>query len=331
MAIAERRLAAEFNRPDHAHRRPPDLRHLLGRRPPGGHRLRGGQPGRPPRAWASSSSSTTTTTSSSTGRPSMAWDEDVLARFDAYDWHTQRVDDGNDLEAISAAHRRGPRGSAAQPHRRADPHRLRLAPQAGQPEGPRLAARRGRGPPDQGGLRLGSRTASSTCRTRPWPTSARRSRGRAAGRGAGTAGFDALRGGPPRLTPPSSGAASPAELPAGWDGDLPTYAAGRGPRHPPGVSQESIQALAAAPARAVRRRRRPLGEQPDRRQGRGRLRGRRARPQPALRRPRARHGRDRQRHRPTTAASCPYVRHVPELQRLHARRRSAWPPSPGCT
>ena len=68
---------------------------------------RASRPRRP--AWpatsgsASSSSSTTTTTSSSTGRPSMAWAEDVLARFDAYGWHTQRVEDGNDLAAIAAA------------------------------------------------------------------------------------------------------------------------------------------------------------------------------------------------------------------------------------
>jgi transketolase len=33
----------------------------------------------------------------------MAWSEDVPARFDAYGWHTQRVADGNDIEAIAAA------------------------------------------------------------------------------------------------------------------------------------------------------------------------------------------------------------------------------------
>jgi transketolase len=37
------------------------------------------------------------------GPTSMAWSEDVLARFDAYGWHTQRVDDGEDIEAIAAA------------------------------------------------------------------------------------------------------------------------------------------------------------------------------------------------------------------------------------
>ncbi len=37
------------------------------------------------------------------GPTSMAWSEDVPKRFDAYGWHTQRVDDGNDLIAIEAA------------------------------------------------------------------------------------------------------------------------------------------------------------------------------------------------------------------------------------
>ena len=37
------------------------------------------------------------------GPTSMAFSEDVRGRFDAYGWHTQRVEDGNDLEAIAAA------------------------------------------------------------------------------------------------------------------------------------------------------------------------------------------------------------------------------------
>src|SRR6476660_1542198 len=37
------------------------------------------------------------------GPTSMAWSEDVTERFDAYGWHTQRVSDGNDLDAIEAA------------------------------------------------------------------------------------------------------------------------------------------------------------------------------------------------------------------------------------
>jgi len=37
------------------------------------------------------------------GPTSMAWSEDVLARFAAYGWHTERVADGNDIGAIAAA------------------------------------------------------------------------------------------------------------------------------------------------------------------------------------------------------------------------------------
>ncbi|TAJ99696.1 MAG: transketolase [Chloroflexota bacterium] len=37
------------------------------------------------------------------GPTDMAWSEDVLARFEAYGWQVQRVEDGNDVEAISRA------------------------------------------------------------------------------------------------------------------------------------------------------------------------------------------------------------------------------------
>lgn len=37
------------------------------------------------------------------GPTNLAFTEDVLKRFEAYDWHTQRVEDGNDLAAIDAA------------------------------------------------------------------------------------------------------------------------------------------------------------------------------------------------------------------------------------
>jgi transketolase len=37
------------------------------------------------------------------GPTSMAWSEDVVARFEAYGWHAVRVEDGNDIEAIAAA------------------------------------------------------------------------------------------------------------------------------------------------------------------------------------------------------------------------------------
>ena len=87
-----------------------------------------------------------------------------------------------------------------------------------------------------------------------------------------------------------------------------------------------------AAARAVRRLGGPLGVEPDRRQGeRPRpLRGRPRGAQPAVRRPRARHGRDRQRHR-LPRRLPPLLRDVPHLQRLHARRPSGWPRCRACT
>jgi transketolase len=48
------------------------------------------------------------------GPTSWAWSEDVLGRFDAYRWHTQRVTDGNDTAAVEralAAAREDPRPS----------------------------------------------------------------------------------------------------------------------------------------------------------------------------------------------------------------------------
>ncbi|HEY7132149.1 MAG TPA: transketolase [Candidatus Limnocylindrales bacterium] len=37
------------------------------------------------------------------GPTAMAWSEDVVGRFEAYGWHATRVEDGNDIEAIAAA------------------------------------------------------------------------------------------------------------------------------------------------------------------------------------------------------------------------------------
>jgi transketolase len=37
------------------------------------------------------------------GKTDLAFSENVLARYEAYGWHTQRVEDGNDLDAISKA------------------------------------------------------------------------------------------------------------------------------------------------------------------------------------------------------------------------------------
>jgi transketolase len=102
MAIAERRLAAEFNRPDHA-----IVDHWTYVIASDGDLQEG---------IASEAASLAghlrlgklvvlydDNHIQLDGPTSMAWSEDVPARFEAYGWHTQRVEDGNDLVAIEAA------------------------------------------------------------------------------------------------------------------------------------------------------------------------------------------------------------------------------------
>ncbi len=92
------------------------------------------------------------------GPTALAFSEDVLERFDAYGWHTQRVEDGNDVEAIAraiAAANSDERPSliAVRTHIGfGSPDRQDTSKAHGQPLG------EGGGPPGQGGLRLGSRS-----------------------------------------------------------------------------------------------------------------------------------------------------------------------------
>ncbi len=102
MAIAERRLAAEFNRPGH------DLVD---------HRVFGiVSDGDLQEGIASEAASLAghlrlgkltylydDNHIQLDGPTGMAWSEDVVARFDSYEWQTQRVEDGNDLGAIERA------------------------------------------------------------------------------------------------------------------------------------------------------------------------------------------------------------------------------------
>jgi transketolase len=102
MAIAERRLAAEFNRPGHTvvdHRvfaivSDGDLQEGIASEAASlaGHL----KLGKLVYLWDDNLIQLD-------GPTSTAWSEDVLKRFDAYGWHTSRVEDGNDLAAIDAA------------------------------------------------------------------------------------------------------------------------------------------------------------------------------------------------------------------------------------
>ena len=154
MAIAERRLAAEFNVDGAAivdHRTyviasDGDLQE--------GHRVRGGQPCRPPAAGQArcpvrrqrDPARRTDVDGLVRGRP-QAVRGIRLAHQSGRGRQRHRGDRGGD--------RSRQRGRAAEPHRRPDPHRVRQPEQAGLAEGARRAARARRGPPDQAGLRLG--------------------------------------------------------------------------------------------------------------------------------------------------------------------------------
>ena len=166
MAIAERRLAARVQPAGPRDRRPPRLRPSSPMATPGGHRVRGRVPG---------GASAPRQADLSLGRqphPARRTDGHGLERGRAR--ALRRVRLAHPARRRRQRHRRdrgGDRGRASrtigrQPDRRPDAHRLRHPEPAGHPEGARLAARRGRGPPDEAGLRLGSRSAVPAFRTR---------------------------------------------------------------------------------------------------------------------------------------------------------------------
>ena len=174
----------------------------------------------------------------------MAFSEDVLARFDAYGWHTQRVEDGNDVAAIEAAI------EAARADDRPSLIAVRTHIGFGSPN--KQDTQKAHGAPlgadevrlDQGGLRLGpgqdvlrpGRGAGGRSATRS-PTG-ERARGRL-----GRARLDAYADGVPGPRPPSSAAGSPASCPTAGTRTSRRYETGTevATRN---ASQEAIQALA---------------------------------------------------------------------------------------
>ena len=146
------------------------------------------------------------------GPTAMAFSENVLERFDAYGWDTRRVEDGNDVDAIEAAieaARADDRPSliAVRTHiGYGSPNKQDSQKAHGSPLGPdevRL---------DQGGLRLGSRQVVLHPRrgARGLP---RRDPERRAARGRLAAALRRLRDDPSGRWPPSSSAGSRAGCP----------------------------------------------------------------------------------------------------------------------
>ena len=330
MAIAERRLAAEFNRA--GSRRSSTTGPTSS--PPTATSRRGSPRRR--RAWpatcgsASSSCSTTTTTSSSTARRRWPGRRTSPSGSMPTAGTRQRVEDGNDLDAIEAAIEAAHRRRPAEPHRGPDPHRLRQPEQARQPEGARLAARARRGPPHQGGLRLGSgsqllrpRRGARDCSATAIPAGerARRRLGGALRRRTATP----IRRPAAEFRRRIDGTG----LPDGWDADLKTYETGTevATRN---ASQDAIQALAPrlpelfggaadlseSNLTDVKGEPNFSADEPGRNlrfgvreHGMGGIAN-------GIALPRRVH---------------PLLRHVPDVQRLHARRRSGWRRCPGST
>ncbi len=255
-----------------------------------------------------------------------------LARADGGLEADRRVRRGRRRAARRASRPRKGETVEAVDHRPEDDHRLAVPRQAEHRQDPRLRPRRRRARRDEEGARLRPRAdlRRRRRRARAHPL-ARRARRRGARRVAGV--VRRVGGREPR----AQGAVRPArrrsELPEDIADALPVFEAGK-EVSTRAASGTVINALAAelpelwggsadlaesnlttikdgevvhpvgvVDARVVRR---PV------------------RPRAALRHPRARDGRDRQRHR--AARPDPRVRrHVPDLQRLHAPRRCAWP------
>ena len=185
-------------------------------------------------------------------------------------------------------------------------HRLRQPAQAGHRRRARLAARRGGDPAHQGGATAGRPDEPSSCPRRRSRTSASAA---SAARELRVGVADALRRLPRRRIPSRRRAASAStrgELPDGWDADVPRFdASGDGTIATRKASRDGDPVGGRAGARswsAARptSRRSTLTLIDD---GGDVETGAYGGPQPPLRHPRARHGRDRQRARRCTASA----------------------------
>ncbi len=245
----------------------------------------------------------------------MAWSEDVPARFDAYGWHTQRVADGNDVEAISAAIDAAladdrPSLIAVRTHIGfGSPNKQDSQKAHGAPLGPdevRLTKEAyGWDPdrtfyvPDEAAAIFRAAIPAGEALVAEWEARFEAYARRASRRG--------------RRVPATDGPDARRRLGCGPQ-DVRDRLRGRDAQRQPGGDPVARGARAGA----VRRGGGPVRVEPDRRQGRRRLQRRDGRAEPSLRRARARDGRDRQRARVSRRVH-PVCRHVPDLQRLHAR------------
>ncbi len=178
------------------------------------------------------------------GPTSMAWSEDVLARFDAYGWHTARVEDGNDLAAIESAI------TAARADDRPSLIAVRTVIGFGSPN--RAGSQKSHGSP------LGPEEVRLTKEAYGWdpdrtfhiPAESLEHFRAAVPRGeALVAAWETRMGGYAADHPTEAAELRrriAGELPVGWDTDLPAWADGADGVATRQASQATIQALGAA-------------------------------------------------------------------------------------
>ena len=154
------------------------------------------------------------------GRTDLSFSEDVPARFAAYGWHTESVDDGNDLAAILSASR-----AAIADDR---PSLIRVRTIIGDPAPNKRDSSAAHGAP------LGADEIIATKQLMEWPTDAffvpdELAAAAESIRGRGAAGYrdwEARLAGYRAAFPDAAKdleAALAGGLPAGWDADLPTF------------------------------------------------------------------------------------------------------------
>lgn len=178
------------------------------------------------------------------GPTNMAWSEDVLARFDAYGWHTARVEDGNDLAAIESAI------TAARADDRPSLIAVRTVIGFGSPN--RAGSQKSHGSP------LGPEEVRLTKEAYGWdpdrtfhiPAESLEHFRAAVPRGeALVAAWETRMGGYAADHPTEAAELRrriAGELPVGWDTDLPAWADGADGVATRQASQATIQALGAA-------------------------------------------------------------------------------------
>ena len=212
------------------------------------------------------------------------------------------------------------RGGPAVVHRRAHPHRLRLAQQAGHGERARRAARRGRGEADQGEPGLAARAGVLRARRGLRVLRARWRTRAPSSRTSGARAFAAWKAADPARAARWETAWA-RELPEGWDDDLPVFEPSPTAPATRAASGKALEALLPRVPALIGGSGDLTPSNNTRIKAATRLPARHAGgPLHPLRRARARHGGYRQRALPARRPAA-LRRHLLHLQRLPASRR----------